>query len=169
MRENVHLDEDQLVRAVVDESELPVAVRDHLSVCSTCRAEKERLERDLARLGQMAKHFAPSSGKRVVLPLEKPKGFRRWFWNWRMVLVTGVAAVGVIVVALWFVLFMTAPEKGVATLAREMWEDERFMGDVTLLEENALSPIHQNITGEFYPVLDEEFMEFVVPSVEDIT
>lgn len=70
---------------------------------------------------------------------------------------------------MWLALFVTAPEKGVARLAREIWEDERFMGDVSLLEENALSPIHQDITGEDYPVLDEEFMEFVVPSLEDIT
>ena len=169
MKDRVHLDEDQLIWAVVDEAELSIPARDHLSVCSMCQARKERLEKELARLGQLAEHLAPFHKGRVVLPREQPKASFGWLWNWRVALAAGAAATGVIVVALWFALLMTTPENRVAPLAREIWEDERLMADVRMHEANALSPVHLDITGDSYLVLDEEFMEFVVPAIEDIT
>ena len=163
MRKNAHLDEGQLIWAVLDETELPVPARKHLLGCSQCQVQKEQLARDVARLGQMAKDFAPLPGTRTVVPQEESKDSQRWFWKWQI----GLAA-GVVLIALWFALFMTAPEKGVTTVARKMWEDQQLMADVSFFEENALSPIHLDITGESYPVLDEEFMEFVVPLLGDI-
>lgn len=37
------------------------------------------------------------------------------------------------------------------------------------LSYTAFSPLHLDITGEAHLVLDEEFMEFVVPFLEDTT
>ncbi|MES0350366.1 MAG: hypothetical protein ABUK19_06570, partial [Desulfobacteria bacterium] len=65
---DLHLDEDQLLWAVVEENELPLPLQEHLSACPQCRANKERFEGDLARLGQMAERFAPSPKGPVSLP-----------------------------------------------------------------------------------------------------
>jgi hypothetical protein len=52
-------------------------------------------------------------------------------------------------------------------LARDMQEAEQFMTDIALLVENALPPVYLDISGESSPGWDEEFIQFMVPSVED--
>ncbi len=168
MKKNGHLSEDQLIWAVVDEAELPAPVRDHLSTCSMCRTREKRLVGDLSRLGQAAERLAPVPGRKVELPQPEPEASHRWLWNWRIALGAGVVT-ALMVIGIWFALLLTAPEKGVPRLAREVREDERLMAEVRVLEEYALSPLHLEITGTSYWVLDEEFMDFVVPSLEDIT
>ena len=38
-----HLDEDQIIQAVVDAADLPVAVRDHLAKCPHCLKKRRAL------------------------------------------------------------------------------------------------------------------------------
>jgi hypothetical protein len=169
MKENVHLDEDEIVWATVDEAELSTSAQDHLTKCSMCREKRERLHRELAQLGQMAVHFAPSPRRRIVVAREDADSRRPWIRNWGTVIAASVAAVSGIVVVLWLSLPNSMPERGRVTATPEMWEDQQLMGDIRSLETDVLSPVHLTITGGFHPVLDEEFMAFVVPPLEDNT
>jgi hypothetical protein len=162
---NNHLDDDQLLWAVVEEAELPASVGEHLSACSQCFARKERLEQKLARLGQKAEIFAPSPGKKVSLSVDEARSPHWWSWGWRTALAVSLA---VIFIALWSSnIFIPSTDTVITRLNQEILEDERLMAEISLLEENALPSLFEDISQEGNSVFDEEFMEFVVPSVED--
>lgn len=162
-----HLDKDQILWAVVDEAELPSSLLEHLSVCPQCRARKELLEQNLVRLGEKAERFAPSSQRKVSLSLEEPRSHRRWSWGWRSALVVAMTA-AVVIVTFWATnLYDTSPNDRVAGLTQEMWEDERLMTEISLIEENALSPLYVDISEEQNLLFDEDFMQFVVPIIEN--
>ncbi len=59
-QKDLHLEEDQLLKAVVDETDLSQSQRDHLLICRQCREGREKIEEDLTRLGQMTERFSPS-------------------------------------------------------------------------------------------------------------
>jgi hypothetical protein len=164
-RKNNHLDDDQLLWAVVEEAELPASVGAHLSSCPQCFARKERLEQKLARLGQKAEIFAPLHRKKVSLSLDEVRSPHWWSWGWRTALAVSLA---VILIAIWSSnIFVPSSDTLITRLNQEMLEDERFMAEISLLEENALPSLFEDISQEGNSVFDEEFMEFVVPSVED--
>ena len=162
----LHLDEDQLLWAVVDEAELPPPLQGHLSTCPQCRAAKGKFEQDLARLGQMAQRFAPLPRKRVSLPVEKPRISMWWPWDWRAYFGVAVTVALMIVIVWWSAPFRTTPEDSGDMLAQEMRDDVRIMTEISMLVENALPPAYQDICGISDPDFGEEFIQFIVPSIE---
>lgn len=163
----LHLDDDQLARAVVDEAELPSPLREHLSTCPVCRANREQTARNLARLGRMAARFAPSPTKRIALPADEPGSMVRWSWGWRTYVGAAVAAVLALAV-LWRVPAFRNPseEKG-NTVAVEMQQAEDFMTEIAMLVDNPLPAVYQDVSAESTIDEDEDLTEFVVPSVEN--
>ena len=167
-KESSHLDDDQLLTAVVDEAELPASAREHLSECVRCLNQKAGFEQDLTRLGQLAQRFVPSSPKRhVSISLKEPRGPYWRGQGWRIGRTVAMATAAV-VAGLWLsILFISSPERRMADLNQQMWEDHRLMTEISLLEENALPPVYFDIAGESYSDFDEEFMQFVVPSIDN--
>ncbi len=164
---DLHLDEDKLLWAVVDETELPLTLQEHLSTCPQCRAAKERLEQSLVRLGQGAERFAPLPRKRVSLPVEKPRSSIWWSWSRRSYIGVAVTVTLMIVIVWWSALFRTTSEDSEDMLAREMWEADRVMTEASMLVENALPPVYLDICGKSDPDYDEEFMQFLIPPIEN--
>jgi hypothetical protein len=162
-----HLDEDQLVWAVVDEAELPLQLREHLSTCPICRANREKTARDLARLGEMARRFSPSPTKPIALPAEEPRTVVGWSWRWRTYVGAAVAA-ALIFAILWRIpVFKSPPAENGNMLAVEMQETEQFMTEIAMLVDNALPAVYLDISAELSPDVGREPMQFVVPSAED--
>jgi predicted anti-sigma-YlaC factor YlaD len=163
----LHLDDDQLVWAVVDEGELPFPLREHLSTCPVCRANRDQTAKDLARLGQMAESLAPSPTKPITLPVEEPRTIVKWSWGWRTFVGAAVAAALVLTV-LWRVPVLRTPPVGNGNmLAVEMQEAEEFMAEIAMLVDNALPAVYLDISPESITGVDEESTDFVVPSTED--
>lgn len=162
----LHLDEDQLLWAVVDETELSPPLKGHLSTCDQCRAAKRRFEQDLARLGQMAQRFAPLPRKRISLPMDKPRISIGWTWDWRACFGVAVTVALMIAIVWWSVPIRTTYEDSGDMLAQEMRDEDRIMTEITMLVENALPPVYLNIYGKSDPDFGEEFMQFIVPSIE---
>ena len=163
----LHLDNDQLVWAVVDEAELPLPLREHLSTCPVCRANKAQTAKNLSRLGQVAERFAPLPTQPISLPVEEPRSTVRWSWGWRTCVGTVVAA------ALVLAIFWRTPvppdpsgENG-NLLATEMHEAEEFMTEIAMLVDNALPAVYLDISAEPSTDFDEEFIEFADPSVKN--
>lgn len=156
-QKDLHLEEDQLLIAVVDETDLPQSQRNHLLICRQCREGKEKIEEDLARLGHMAERFSPSPKRKVSLPAEKPQ--RSFWWSWQTRTALGAAVVAIFIAIV-----------GIPTLfenTQEMLEDEEFMTEISMLAENALPQEYLDITGETGEEMYEEFMEFMTPMIED--
>ena len=162
---SVHLSEDQLLMAIVEENDLPISLRKHLNTCQQCRADKVRLEQKLAQVGQMAKKYTPPSKQRIFLPDSEFRSFYSWFSGQRAALGLALTVAMLIFVVWWTDPFKITPEGGVEITALEMQESESFMSEISILAENALPTVYMDITGESYTGFDEEFMQFIVPSI----
>lgn len=162
----LHLEEDQLFKALVDEHDLSQSQRDHLLNCPKCRKNMEIIERELSRLGQMAERFSPSPKTKISLPLEKPQ--RSFWWSWQtktaMAAAVAVLFVGIVGIPALFKLMQGTGEN---IYTKEMLEAEEFMAEVSMLSENALPPEYLDMTGETDEEPGDGFMEFISPMVED--
>ena len=158
-----HLTEDQVIRSVVDEVQLPRHVRDHLKMCPECREKKMCLERDLTALGDAASRFAPSPRRPVVLPEEKEKSWGWFVGRHSWALASAVCAV----LAAFFLgwnLFSRIPEKRLAGVEEGIEQDGQFMVEINDLVENPLPQVYRAIAGEGYAEVDDDLMDFVIPS-----
>jgi len=70
---------------------------------------------------------------------------------------------------LWSTMLRTTPEGRMDILIQEMQEDERFMSEVDILVENALSPVYLDISGAAEEELDEGFLQFIIPNIDNKT
>ena len=165
----IHLDDEDVFVAVVDESDLPAGLQEHLSTCPECRKRKEAFAENLARLGQVAERLAPLPRRKVSIPAAETRSPQWWPWGWRRGMVAVMAAAAVVVVAWLSTSLITTPESRIAKLQQELLEDDRLMAEVRLLEENALPPLVMEIAGESHPGFDHRFMRFVVPIDENET
>ncbi len=165
-----HLDENQIIQAVVDSADLPEAVRDHLTECPQCLENKESFARELANLGQLAEQYAPRPQRRIQLPLADAKAQpKHTFWSsfsWRNV-AAATATVAAVLLIVWGTNVMrNLSQPGTQNLAAEMLEAEQLMTEVNTLVDNALPSFYLELSGEKGPDDVEEFYQFLIPSVE---
>ena len=156
---DIHLNEDQLIRAVVDENNPTNIERNHLAKCSVCREKKLRLEQELNNLGRMAETFAPSPQRKIRPFLHAPHRARPRRFVFAAVFAAFLLTIGV----WWYAPFTTTQEKMAARLTQEIEEDEQLMAEIIIPAEYALSDSYLNISGEFYSYFYDEFLEFVIP------
>ncbi len=162
-----HLDEEQLVQAVVDATDLPEAVQAHLNECGQCLAGRNSFEHEMTKLGRKAEQFAPKPQRRIILPVQKTKNP---FWNFldRRYLIAAAATVTAVFILVWGTnMVRNLSEHGTQNLTAEMVEAERLMTEVNTLVDNALPPFYLEISGEKNADYDEEFYQFLIPTLED--
>lgn len=157
-----HLEEDDILQAVIDDTDLSVLQQQHLAECSQCRTHKERLEHELARLGQLAERYAPKPQRRIIVAEQKV----RWpLLNWRIAF--SAAAVAAVILIVWGTVLIQNQQQGsIGNLAQDMVEAERLMTQINILVENALPQVYLDIVGETSLSLDEDFMDFLIPTNE---
>ena len=161
-----HLDEQQLIQAAVDESDLPQSVKMHLGDCHQCRSEKESFEQEMAALGQLAERYAPQPQKRIVLPVQEARGARWTFLNWRHA-VGAAASVAVVLMVFWgTTTFRNLTGYGTAGDPAELLEARQLMTEVNMLVDNALPPLYLEISAEYKPDEDKDFYQFLIPQIE---
>jgi predicted anti-sigma-YlaC factor YlaD len=154
-----HLEEDDILQAVVDETDLSVLQQQHLAQCLQCRTHKEQLEQELAHLGQLAERYAPRPQKRIIVADQK---VHLPLLNWRIVF--SAAAVAAVILIVWGTSLIQNQRTGsIGNSAQDMVEAEKLMTQVNVLVENALPPIYLDIVGETGSNLDEDFMHFLIP------
>ena len=167
LENNGHLGKDQLIVAVVDEKDLPLSLQEHLAACPQCRADKIRIESKLTQLGRLAKQYAPLPEQKISLPESKPRRSLFRLEGWQIAAGTALAAAAVIFTVLWLGSPGIKPDIAMKVTADEALEAETLMNDINVLTENALPAVYLDITGESYIGLDEEFMQFVVPDINE--
>ena len=159
-----HLNDEQLVQAVVDAADLPASARKHLTECQQCLAERNSFELELQRLGQNAKQFAPQPQRRIILPAAKGHRPLRRLLDWHnwMAAAATVAAVFIIVWATNTV--SNLPESENNKLTVELREAQTLLTSVIRVFDNALPSFYLEISGEKNAGYDEEFYQFLIPS-----
>jgi hypothetical protein len=162
-----HLDEEQLVQAVVDATDLPHSVQAHLAKCGQCLAGKNSFEFEMTKLSQQVERFAPKPQRRILLPVQKTKNPLRNLLDWRN-LVAAAATVTAVFILVWGTNMVRNPSvPGAEILAAEMEEAERLMTEVNTLVDNALPAFYLVISGEKNAAYEEEFFQFLIPTIED--
>ena len=154
-----HLAENDILQAVIDDTDLSDLHRKHLVQCSHCRSLKEQLEQELARLGQLAKRHAPAPHRRITVIERKD---RSPFFSWGFAF-SAAAVAAAILVMLGTFLIRSQQHANVGNLAQNMIEAESLMTQVNVLVENALPPVYLDIVGETDLSADEDFIDFLVP------
>lgn len=158
-----HLNKEQIYKAIIDESELLSSEREHLSGCSECRDELESFEKDLKLLGQTAEGFVPLSKNRMVFHEKKGKNS---IFGWR----TSFAAA---ITILFFVITMHSDSikllfsNKTDIVNSEIYSEDILMTEVNNLVENSLPAKYFFISDEDNMDYDKDFIDFVVPSVDD--
>jgi len=166
--QDIHLNEDQIIRAIVDENDLTTFERNHLLKCSLCQKEKQGFEQELNRMGEMSKELVPSP-RRGFIPVVQES---RSLFRWQPVLVTGFVIVLLLIGIWWTSIFTRFQENGSMHIAQKMGSDQQLMAEITFIEDYALPDSYLDIIGnsndddyddyddDYY---DDEFLEFVLP------
>jgi hypothetical protein len=164
-----HLDDEQLIQSVVDASDLPGSVQAHLAECGQCLAGKNSFELEMTTLSQKAEQFAPQPQRRIMLPAQKSKNPFRNLLDWHN-LVAAAATVAAVFILVWGTnLVRNLSEPGTENLKADMVESERLMTEVKTLVDNALPPFYLVLSGENNAGYDDDFYQFLIPTIEEKT
>ena len=140
-KEEQHLSQDQLIRAVVDVTDLPPSAQAHLAACDQCLADKNSFELGMVKLGQKAERLVPKPQRRISLPAAKSKNILGNFLQWRS-WTAAAATVTAIFILVWGTnIARNRSEPGSENLTADIIEAERLMTEVNTLVDNALPPL----------------------------
>jgi hypothetical protein len=164
MKQQDHLNKDELIWAIVDESELSPAQRDHLAGCDSCLNERSRLEGELNSFADMASARVPPMRKTMMLPALEPVRRTRHV-GLRLVLGSALAA-GIMVIAAAGIFIYGIPgqkpntNNELTALQQEAASDELLMKEVNQLVDNPLPQAWANMGS--IPDLDMDAMDAIV-------
>ena len=163
---NHHLDENVILKAVIDEGLLSTEDRRHLRVCFHCRALKEKTEKELARLGETAKALAPNPEKRPILPEITPKLAFGFGFLSKPALAGALAVVLVIAASFWAISPPKSPTVASNESRIETWEEEGLLMDLDLLAGNAMPGEYDDTASAYDEDFEEAFLDYIAP-IED--
>jgi len=132
-----HLDERQLIEAVMDETCPDEAVRAHLTECPACRAQAEQLSGKLARFRQMTLECSPLPRKRPRLSRVESRAFGLRP-GLRPAIGIGLAAASILALLLNPLSVKHGKVPSLDKVYQEMVQDAKFMSEIEKLEENPL-------------------------------
>ncbi len=167
-----HINEDQLIRLVIDPTDLPHSVRNHLDGCARCQTDKIQFEQELAAFGRMAKTFAHKPRQKLYSCQQASRRFWRltpFLTGWRRLALAGsITIILMIGVVLWQ-LPMNSPVDTVKmpTIA-EIIDEQPLVDDIIPSEDSDLSEIMKQMAYDTNGYLDDEFVEFVAPFEFDL-
>lgn len=158
-----HLSGEELSRSVISEQELDRQSRDHLRACTVCRRERQLLMEQLDLIGERAERFAPEPTRKVILPSEETARNPVRPFGWQLAFGTAAAFA---LLLLTFSLTrhsgdLKAPDQ--ISIAQEMEEDERFMAQISSLEEDPLPEAYRKISPEGSLAGIDDTLDFIVP------
>jgi hypothetical protein len=164
-----HLTEDEILMAIVDETDLGSERQTHLSTCSRCNGEKRKIEQQLYDLSHIFEQMAPVPTRSFRLPgTNKDRSNFRSRWRWLRPVLGVAAAVALVIILVWpqvkFYL-RTHFEKNVMT--QDVQQDNQLIAQVDVLVNDALPMKYQDILGADETKFDQDFMQYIVPPIED--
>jgi hypothetical protein len=143
VKKSSHLDDKQIVEAVIDERGLDGALRRHLFECSVCRAQKEALQAGLSRFGQISRGETPENFRKPTI--SENAGVVGPVWRIRPALGLGMAFASILVLLLSPLTLNRERPYSQDMVYREMLQDEKFMSEIEKLEENPLPRFYVDI------------------------
>ncbi len=153
-----HLQEEQVLWAVIDEKELAGDSQQHLLDCPACKKKVEQFRDELELLGQKAHQAVPPFMRAVKLPKEKSATVSH---NIGWLPFFGAAAMGACVVFFYFMGIQTMAPTQLTTLQNQeiLLEDETLMLEIAEIVEVPLPEGLYAINGENETDFDEDMYE----------
>lgn len=164
---NAHLAEAQILRAVVDPSDLSNDQQAHLTGCPVCMAEKNRLDRLLFQVGKMARASAPAVASRPVLADRRPVLLPGRFFKVRPLVRIAVPALLILIVVTAALVLKPDQDMHVTFVGEQMIDPQQLLSDIDRLIENPLPQELQTMISITEIDPDEDFMEYIVPATEN--
>jgi hypothetical protein len=160
----VHLNEDMIVGAVIDDNELTGKQRQHLLECRFCHGKVEQFKSELQEFGENTRLSAPPLTKNIILPSDEPDP-ASYKSSW---LPSFGAAVMAGLVLFFYFLGMESRSLRFTPLQSPgiSLEDENLMEEIFEMVENPLSDELYQITGD-NGGFDEEFFQFIIPDIQE--
>lgn len=155
-----HLNEEEIIMAVVDTADLNRPQQKHLADCSRCRSQIEALSGDLSKMAQIAEATSPAITKPFRVPAAD-SGQTGWLPFGRR-LATGLA-VAVACIIIGGLYLQNHLDNRSLRFAKEMHEAEQLMRQVDRLVENPLPDTIMTISAEGVVENDEDFFKFLIP------
>jgi hypothetical protein len=161
-----HLEDEQLLQAIIDHEDLSTDVQGHLKDCQYCKGQIENLQETLEGFGNKAQANVPASMRNVYLPAEDSEFWRSRFHLWR-------PAYGLAIIAIALLVFLWPRPEQIFEVEQfsfsvEPVEDEMLMQEISELVENAMPEEFYEITSDMQDGLDD-FLQFVIPDYIDDT
>ena len=166
IRNHAHLLEEQVIWAVIDEEDLADDDRQHLLECSVCLRKVEQFRDELQALEQKARQAVPPITRPVRLPDKKPV---RNSQNIGWLPFFGTAAMAGLLIFFYFMGLESRVSLEQTTLQSQQYllEDEALMRQIAEMVEDPLPDDMYEISGEDEFGFDENFLQFVVPDIQD--
>lgn len=161
-----HLNQDDLVTAVVDEEDLAEEVRGHLAACSACRKRKEILEGTLTSLGHTARAYVPALTKTVRIPVGAGRRARSFLFPLRPAVATALGGLAVAVFGWWLLGTGPFPGTGPDHGTPGIWEDA-LTEEVAWPAEDPLPAVYRDMADILTEERSSGFMDFVAPLPEE--
>ena len=162
-----HLNEDQLIRLVIDPDDLPHSVRNHLHRCARCQTDKIQFEQELAVFGRMAKTFAPTPCQKNYLSRQASGRFWQltpFLTGWRrLALAGGITIILMMGVVLWQMSINSSVDTLKMPTIAEIIDEQPIVADVIPSEDSHLIEIIKQVAYDTNGYLEDEFVEFVAP------
>lgn len=155
-----HLNEEEIIMAVVDSADLNRPQQQHLADCNHCRSQIEALSGDLSKMAQLAEATSPVVTKPFRAPAED-RGHTGWRPFGRK-LATGLA-VTVACIIIGGLYLQNHLDNRSLRFAQEMHEAEQLMRQIDRLVENPLPETIMTISAEGVVENDEDFFKFLIP------
>ena len=166
VRNDAHLQEEQILWAVIDEQDLGEDAQRHLQQCQICKGKVEQFRDELHEFGQIASQSVPPFNRFLKLPAPKPapaghySGWLPFF---------GAAAMAAFILFFYFMDMHTTPPPPVASMQSQenLLEDETLMREIAEMVEYPLPEDLYEISGEYENNFDDDFLQFIVPDTDD--
>jgi len=166
-----HLNEDLLIRLVIDPTDLPHSVRNHLDGCTLCRTEKIKFEQELTAFGHLAKRYAPTPRQKTY-PSQQAHGrfwrLMRFPTGWgRLALAGGIAIILMIAGVFWQLQMNSTIDTFKMLTVAEIIDEQPLVAGIIPSEDSHLTEIIKEVAYDANGYLEDEFVEFVAPFVFD--
>jgi len=160
------LNEDMLIKLVIDPGDLALSTHNHLNECSRCQTEIKQFEQELAAFGRLAKRYAPTPRKRKAPPTQQAGTvwrFPQFYTRWQRLALAGSAIVLLMCAVLWqWPVNSSIDTLKMPTIA-ETIDEPPLVTDIIPSEDSHLSEIIKQVAYDANSYLEDEFIEFVGP------
>ena len=164
--EKMHLNQDQILRAAIDPSDLSPGLQAHFAVCAKCQKGKDELEKTLERLGKAAMDHTPMSERPLAFPSKTVRPSFPPVYRRRLAMSTVLAG---LIAALFIWGFDPEPSNPVRTADNKPMDvllSDELVTEISMMLDNIIPPTYQEIAAESELYFDDSFVEFVMPIID---